>query len=80
MNTSTTETTGTTEALQPARLYSTVQQFSEKHHAFTVASLRALIFNENTNGLNESLAIVRVGRKVLINEDKFFNWLESKSG
>lgn len=70
--------TETTEAMQPARLYSTVQQFSEKHHAFTVASLRALIFNANTNGLNESTAIVRIGRKVIINEDKFFDWLESK--
>jgi hypothetical protein len=71
--------TETTEALQPARLYFTVQQFSEKHHAFTVASLRALIFNANTNGLNDSTAIVRLGRKVIINEDKFFGWLETKS-
>lgn len=70
----------TTEAMQPARLYSSVSQFSEKHPAFTVGSLRALIFNASTNGLTQSLAIVRVGRKVLINEDKFFGWLETKSG
>lgn len=72
--------TETTEALQPARLYSSVQQFSERHPVFSVASLRALIFNANTNGLNESTAIVRVGRKILINEDKFFGWLETKAG
>jgi hypothetical protein len=66
----------TTEAIQPEWHYFTVKQFSERHPAFTVASLRALIFNANTNGLNESCAIVRINRKVLINEPKFFDWVD----
>ena len=66
----------TTEALQPTQLYSTVKQFSERHPAFTVGSLRALIFNSNTNGLTESCAVVRINRRVLVNESKFFSWLE----
>jgi hypothetical protein len=67
MNTSTTETT---EALHPAWLYSTVKQFSERYPAFTVGSLRAIIFNASTNGLSESGAIVRINRRILLNEPK----------
>ena len=69
----------THEALQPTQLYSTVKQFSERHPAFSVASLRALIFDGNTNGLNESCAVVRINRKVLINEGRFFDWVELKN-
>jgi hypothetical protein len=70
--------TETTEVMQPAWLYSTVKQFSERHPAFSVGSLRALIFNATTNGLTESGAIVRINRKILLNEPKFFRWLEGE--
>lgn len=59
--------------------YLTVQQFTEKQPAFTTGGLRALIFNERTNGLAKSGAIVRIGRKVLIDEAKFFTWVESQN-
>lgn len=59
--------------------FSTVRQFAETHKAFTQGGIRALIFNERSNGLAESGAIVRVGRKVLIDEEKFFSWIESQS-
>jgi hypothetical protein len=68
-----------TETTEPAWSYFTVKQFSERHPAFTVGSLRALIFNSNTNGLTESGAVVRINRKVLINEGKFFAWLEMEN-
>jgi len=58
---------------------STVNQFAEKYPAFTTGGLRAWIFNENTNGLAQSGAIVRIGRKVLIDEAKFFAWIESQN-
>jgi len=45
----------------------------------TNGGLRALIFNADTNGLNEYGVIVRIGRKILIDEDKFFIWLESNN-
>lgn len=48
-----------------------------KHPAFSEASLRYHIFNEKTNGLNK--AIRRLGRKILINEDLFFKWIDSAS-
>ena len=58
----------------------TVQQFTTKHTAFTNGGIRALIFNEHANGLDKSGAIVRIGRKVLILENKFFEWVESQNG
>lgn len=59
--------------------YLTVNQFSEKHPAFTRGGLRALIFNENSNGLAKAGAIVRIGRKVLIDEGKFFGWVAAQN-
>ncbi len=56
-----------------------VNIFSEKHAAFTKGGLRSLIFNEHSNGLAKSGAIVRIGRKVLIDESKFFAWVESQN-
>lgn len=58
---------------------STVNQFLDRNKAFTHGGVRSLIFYEELNGLNGSGAIIRVGRKILINEDKFFNWLESQN-
>lgn len=58
---------------------STVNQFTAKQPAFTLGGLRALIFNEHTNGLAKSGAIVRIGRKVLIDETRFFAWVSSQN-
>ncbi|MDD5273359.1 MAG: hypothetical protein PHU14_11635 [Methylovulum sp.] len=67
------------EPIQTAWLYSTVKQFSKRHPAFPEGGMRHKIFNEDTNGLKKSGAIVRNGRKVLINEQKFFAWLEAQN-
>ena len=69
----------TTEAIQTAWAYLTVIQFTAKHTAFNTGGMRSLIFNEFTNGLAKSGAIVRIGRKVLIREDLFFSWVESQN-
>ena len=58
--------------------YLTVKQFAAKHPAFSEASLRYHIFYEEKNGLN--LALKRVGRKILIQEDAFFVWIDSLQG
>ncbi len=58
---------------------STVNQFTAKHPAFTHGGLRSLIFNENTNNLKSSGAVVRIGRKVLIDDAKFFVWIEAQN-
>lgn len=64
---------------QTVWIYFTVQQFAKRHPAFNTGGIRALIFNEHSNGLAKSGAIVRIGRKVLIDESKFFAWVESQN-
>ena len=57
------------------RSYSTIPAFAEKHAAaFTVPGLRWLRFNQKTNGFAE--AFVAVGRRVLIDEERFFECIE----
>lgn len=69
----------------PRDLFS-VAQFSERRPAWTKPALRNLILNSvdrvNSrgeiiagNGLAEAGAIVRLGRRVLIDEGAFFQWL-----
>ena len=74
----------TTAAVSPVLL--TVRQFAEKHQAFPQGSIRSLIFHASPrhssqgqidgNGL--SAALIRIGRKVLINEARFFEWVEKQ--
>ena len=58
--------------------YLTVNQFIKKYTAFSLGGMRSLIFNEESNGLAKSGAIVRIGRKILIDDAKFFAWIESQ--
>jgi hypothetical protein len=68
---------------------STVELFAERHPAFTEPAVRNLIFKAEPrkssrgeipgNGLIEAGAILRVGRKVLIDEDRFFAWVRSQN-
>ena len=53
----------------------TVKQLSQKHPAFPEGGLRKQIFYSDTNGMEETGALVRVGRRVLLNEEKFFDWI-----
>ena len=53
----------------------TVNQFSRKHEGFPVGGLRYRIFHAEENGMQAAGVIVRNGRRVLINEEKFFDWL-----
>ena len=67
----------------------TIKDFHDKHNSFPVGGLRHLIFYSQPrinsrgetvpgNGMDEFDVIVRLGRKVLIDEDKFFAWLDSQ--
>jgi hypothetical protein len=66
----------------------TVRQFAEKHPAFTQGSLRNLIFNAEPRitrkatipGNGFGVCLVRMGRKILIDEEKFFAWLDGQNG
>lgn len=71
---------------QPPRILLTVRQFSDKYPAFPQGSLRNLIFLAESrktskgtiqgNGLK--IALVRIGRKLLIDETKFFQWIDEQ--
>ncbi|MEE9354304.1 MAG: hypothetical protein V3U75_01810 [Methylococcaceae bacterium] len=53
----------------------TVKQFNLKHPAFPVGGLRHRIFHAKQNGLDAASVLVRNGRRILINEERFFEWL-----
>lgn len=71
--------------LPPRAIYLTVDQFSERNPAFTPPALRNLIFKADSrqssrgeirgNGLAEAGAIIRLGRRVLLDEAKFLAWV-----
>ena len=54
----------------------TIRQMTEKHPAFPEGGLRHRIFHANSNGMADAGVIVRNGRRVLIDEEKFFDWLK----
>ena len=56
----------------------TVSQFSEKHSFISEGGLRFQIFDAKDNGLEKAGAVVRIGRRVLINEEKYFAWIDFK--
>jgi hypothetical protein len=68
--------TATDNRIPSTTLY-TVAQFSERHSFISQGGLRFQIFNAENNGLASFGAIVRMGRKVLIDESRYFEWVES---
>ena len=50
-----------------------------KHHEYPpIGGLRHLIFHEHENGFHK--CVRRVGRRVLIDESAFFDWVDEQSG
>ena len=64
----------------PPRDLATINQFVERHPWATPGGVRYQIFNEEKNGLEEAGAIVRVGRKVLIDVPRYFEWIDKQQG
>ncbi len=60
--------------MSEAKSYLTVKQVPERYPAFTENSIRWAIFNKETNGFKK--CVRKVGRKVLIIEDEFVQWIE----
>lgn len=56
-----------------------VKEIARRHTVFSEASLRWFIFMEHQNGLKQSGAVIRLGRKVLIDEEKFIAWLRGQN-
>lgn len=56
--------------------YKTIKQLVESGAPFSEAGLRWQVFHAQENGL--SPALLRVGKKLLIDEEAFEQWLKSK--
>ena len=76
--------------LQPRRRVATVAQLAAAYPVFSQAAIRDLIFKSADrfnskgdripgNGLAEAGAILRLGRRVLIDLDAFESWLDSRA-
>lgn len=61
----------------PSRVFLTVKQLARQQPALTEGATRWAIFNEDNNGLAESGAVVRVGRRVLIDPEMFLAWMRT---
>lgn len=54
-----------------------VTKWADYHLYPTIGALRALIFNAHKNGFNK--VIRRIGGRVLLNEQAFFEWVEEQN-
>ncbi len=61
--------------MSEAKSYLRVKDVPGKYPAFTESSIRWAIFNSATNGFNK--VIRKVGRRVLIDEEAFLQWIDS---
>jgi hypothetical protein len=59
-----------------AKNWLTPKQLSERYPAFTPTWIRNSLFRRRDNGL--FIAVAKVGRRVLIDEDRFLEWVESQ--
>jgi len=53
----------------------TIEQLAKPNSPFSANTLRWHVFNSRTNGLGE--AVIRIGRRVYIDELKFNEWIDS---
>lgn len=52
----------------------TIKQFCQKHTFISSSAIRALIFHSEYNGFH--IVFSRIGRKILIDEQKALNWFK----
>lgn len=79
-------TTADAVTLQPRRRLGTIAQTARAYPAFSQAALRDLVFKaedrknsrgERIKGNGLAPAVLRIGRKVLIDFDAFESWIDS---
>ena len=58
----------------------TVEQTANEIPALTQAAIRWHLFNREQNGLSKSGAIIKNGRRVLIDLQLYIEWLKSSGG
>lgn len=66
-----------TDETKPQTRLIPATKWNEHHQWPPLGGLRHLIFNEKSNGFSK--AIRRCGRRVLIDEAAFFQWMEEQN-
>lgn len=59
----------------PPRCLLTVKQLSQQQPALTEAGIRWDLFNRHANGLTKAGAIIRRGRRILIDPERYLEWM-----
>lgn len=57
--------------------YITVPDWNKHHDWPPIGGLRFMIFNRAKNGLDAFKVIKKIGRRVLIDETAFFEWVKN---
>lgn len=60
--------------------YLTVSSWNSHHDWPRIGGLRNLIFNRKTNGFDQFKVVKKIGKRVLIDEAAFFEWVENQGG
>ncbi len=64
------------DTIEKTKKFVSLKQIPEIHPAFTLPSLRWIIFNVKHNG--SSMFIKRVGKKIVISLSDFEKWIEQQ--
>ena len=57
-----------------------IDAWRDYHPWPTAHGLRNYVKHRHSNGLDKFGAVLRVGRKILIDQDRFFAWIDSQNG
>jgi hypothetical protein len=52
----------------------TVQQYVAAHPYYSMASFRWILFGRHTNGLAKAGAVIKIGKKILIDPERVEAW------
>jgi|GEM_PF-6608993 len=56
----------------------TVRDLARAEPALTVGGIRDDLFHRETNGLGDSGAVIRRGRRILLDRVRYLDWLRSR--
>ena len=59
--------------------FKTPRQFVEDFPAFSMGSIRNLIFFENENGLKAAGVVKRIKKKIILDVDAFWRWVDMQN-
>lgn len=59
-----------------SKSFISVRRLSENHPDFSEASIRYLLFNREENGLSQHVR--KIGKKLLIDEFGFIDWIDNQ--